>query len=108
MSAKGYCCDNAACESFFASLKCEAFPTNQVFESKADARIAIFDYLETFYNKRRRHSFLGYMSPEQFLDQHIKKTTLSLTWRLHVCCPFFRGKIIHFIGRYSRLIMGNG
>jgi transposase InsO family protein len=78
MSAKGYCYDNAACESFFATLKCEAFPANQVFDSKTEARMAIFDYLETFYNRRRRHSSLGHMSPQQFLDQYLQKSTLSL------------------------------
>ena len=44
MSALGYCYDNAACESFFASLKSECFP-HGVFESKQQARLAIFDYL---------------------------------------------------------------
>ncbi len=79
MSALGYCYDNAACESFFASLKSECFPQNGVFESKQQARLAIFDYLETFYNKRRRHSTLGYLSPEAFLQKHFQNQNHNLT-----------------------------
>ena len=79
MSATGYCYDNAVCESFFASLKTECFPKNGVFESKQQARLAIFDYLETFYNKRRRHSSLGYLSPEAFLKKHFQNQNRNLT-----------------------------
>ena len=57
---KGNCWDNAWSESFFASLKSECFPENGIFEAKSLARTAIFDYLETFYNRRRLHSSLGY------------------------------------------------
>lgn len=79
MSAKGYCYDNAVNESFFASLKRESFPEDCCFDTKAKARIAIFDYLEVFYNHKRRHSSLGNISPETFLDQHFqtKKTDLN-------------------------------
>jgi transposase InsO family protein len=70
MSAAGYCYDNATCESFFATLKNEAFPDDQVFDTQQGARLAIFDYIETFYNRRRKHSSLGYKSPQQFLAQH--------------------------------------
>ena len=67
MSAKGDCWDNAPMESFWASLKREAaFDT---FNSRAEARAAIFDYVMVFYNRQRRHSSLGYLSPEQF-EQH--------------------------------------
>ena len=55
MSRKGNCYDNAKSESFFATLKREAFPENCCFDSKAAARRSIFDYLETFYNRSRRH-----------------------------------------------------
>ena len=79
MSALGYCYDNAACESFFASLKSECFPQNGVFESKQQARLAIFDYIETFYNKRRRHSSLGYLSPEVFLQKYFQNQNHNLT-----------------------------
>ena len=70
MSARGNCYDNATCESFFASLKAEAFPDGGRFDSKHHARLTIFEYLETFYNRSRRHSSLGNISPEQFLQQH--------------------------------------
>jgi|APSaa5957512493_1039668.scaffolds.fasta_scaffold52730_1 transposase InsO family protein len=79
MSAKGYCYDNAVNESFFASLKRESFPEDCCFETKAEARRTIFDYLEVFYHKRRRHSSLGNVSPETFLNQHFQtqKTHLN-------------------------------
>lgn len=69
MSAKGYCYDNATAESFFATLKREAFPPGCCFDTKAEARVAIFHYLESFYNRRRRHSSLDHMSPAEFLEQ---------------------------------------
>ena len=79
MSAKGYCYDNAAKESFFASLKRESFPEDCCFDTKAKARRTIFDYLEVFYNDKRRHSSLGNVSPETFLNQHFQtqKTHLN-------------------------------
>ena len=79
MSAKGYCYDNAANESFFASLKRESFPEDCCFDTKAKARRTIFDYLEVFYNDKRRHSSLGNVSPKTFLNQHFQtqKTHLN-------------------------------
>ena len=53
MSAAGYCYDNAFAESAFASLKAELPDAGQPFPSKQAARLAIFDYIETFYNRRR-------------------------------------------------------
>lgn len=73
MSAKGYCYDNAFAESCFASLKNEMFPDSGRFCSHDHARRAIFDYLETFYNRRRRHSSLGQRSPLQFLELYFQK-----------------------------------
>lgn len=78
MSAKGYCYDNAFAESFFASLKAEAFPESGVFETRDQARIAIFDYIETFYNRRRRHSSLGMISPAQALELYFSKQNQSV------------------------------
>jgi putative transposase len=72
MSATGCCYDNATCESFFATLKAESFPEDCVFDTKRHARRAIFDYLETFYNSRRRHSSLGYLSPEAYARKHFQ------------------------------------
>ena len=78
MSAKGYCYDNAANESFFASLKRESFPEDCCFDTKAEARRTIFDYLEVFYNHRRRHSSLGNVSPETFLNQYFQTSKTHL------------------------------
>ncbi len=78
MSAAGYCYDNATCESFFATLKREAFPPNCVFATKADARRTIFEYIETFYNRSRIHTSLGNRSPEQFLKKYFNPETITL------------------------------
>lgn len=61
MSRTGNCWDNAAMESFFATLKAELPQT--VFASHAAARSAVFDYIERFYNRQRRHSTLDYQTP---------------------------------------------
>jgi putative transposase len=63
MGAKGYCYDNAAVESFWSTLKTECFPESGVFETKAAAKAAIFECLETYYNTQRLHSGLNYTSP---------------------------------------------
>jgi transposase InsO family protein len=62
MSRRGNCYDNAAMESFWSSLKNELVHRRR-FATRADARTAIFDYIESFYNRSRRHSSLGYQSP---------------------------------------------
>ena len=65
MSRKGNCWDNAVAESFFHSLKVEAIH-GEIFRTRDEARRAIFDWLECFYNVKRRHSTLGYVSPSEF------------------------------------------
>ena len=65
MSRRGDCWDNAVAESFFASLKLELVYQVQ-WRTRAEVRTAIFEYLELFYNRRRRHSSLGYLSPVEF------------------------------------------
>jgi transposase InsO family protein len=64
MSRKGNCWDNAVAESFFRSLKVEC--CGGVFVTRQHARKSLFDYIERFYNRRRRHSSLGYVSPMDF------------------------------------------
>jgi putative transposase len=64
MSRKGNCWDNAVVESFFSTLKREL--DDAIFVSREAARAAIFEYIEIWYNRQRRHSTLGYVSPEQF------------------------------------------
>jgi transposase InsO family protein len=63
MSRRGDCYDNAPMESWFARLKTEL---GENFENKEAARRALFQYIEVFYNQRRLHSALGYMSPAEF------------------------------------------
>jgi putative transposase len=75
MSRKGDCWDNAAMESFFATLKAE-LPLS-VFDSHAAARSAVFDYIERFYNRVRLHSTLGYRSPETYERQHLEQATAA-------------------------------
>jgi transposase InsO family protein len=78
-SAAGCCYDNAFPESAFASLKHELLPDQQPFDSFAHARLAVFDYLETFYNRRRLHSALRYRTPLAILKSHFPKPQPSLT-----------------------------
>jgi transposase InsO family protein len=65
MSGKGNCYDNAACESFFHTLKVE-WVYQQTFNSIEQARTAIFWFIEAYYNRKRKHSTLGYFSPVNF------------------------------------------
>jgi putative transposase len=62
MGSVGDAYDNALCESFFATLECELLD-RQRFRSQAEGRMAIFDFIEGWYNPQRRHSALGYLSP---------------------------------------------
>lgn len=61
--------DNAMCESFFATLECELIDRHR-FASRAEAQIAVFRFIEGFYNPSRRHSSIGYMSPAEFEAVH--------------------------------------
>ena len=65
MSAKGECYDNAVVESFFGSLKTELIYLTR-FKTRNEARSAIFDYIEIFYNRQRLHSTLGFLSPVDY------------------------------------------
>ena len=65
MGSVGDCFDNAMAESFFATLECELID-RRVFRTQAEARMAIFEYIEGWYNPHRRHSGLGYLSPLNF------------------------------------------
>jgi putative transposase len=65
LGSRGDCFDTAVTESFFASLECELLDRH-IFRTRSQARTAIFDYLEAFYNTHRRHSALGYLSPAEF------------------------------------------
>jgi len=65
MSRKGNCWDNAVAESFFKTLKAECVYQNK-FVDKGQAAVVVFEYIETWYNRKRLHSALGYISPEEF------------------------------------------
>lgn len=65
MSRKGDCWDNAATESFFSTLK-TAPTSRRRYTTRDEARADVFDYIERFYNPRRRHSTLGQISPDEF------------------------------------------
>lgn len=78
MSAKGCCYDNAMAESFFASFKNEALPENGRFENYRSASLAVFDYIECFYNRRRRHTSLEGLSPLTFSNHFFQNQQPSL------------------------------
>jgi transposase InsO family protein len=65
MGSVGDCYDNALAESFFATLECELIARSH-WRTHREARLAVFDYIETFYNPRRRHSALAYLSPAEY------------------------------------------
>lgn len=69
MGSVGDAYDNAMCESFFATLECELLDRHR-FVTQAEARMAVFDFIEGFYNPRRRHSALGQLSPLNFERLH--------------------------------------
>ena len=71
MSRKGNCWDNAVAESFFASIKIELKP-QQTWRTRDEARTAIFEYIETWYNPKRRHSANAYLSPIAFEAGYVR------------------------------------
>jgi putative transposase len=76
MGRTGSALDNAISESFVATLKVELVHTCR-FPTHEAARSAVFEYLEAFYNRRRLHSSLGYLSPESFEDLGIKEVAVA-------------------------------
>ena len=69
MGSVGDAYDNAMCESFFATLECELLDRCR-FKTQAEARRAVFEFIEGFYNPRRRHSSIGYLSPIDYERRH--------------------------------------
>jgi len=69
MSRRGDCWDNAVAESFFSTIKLELVYESE-WATRSEARAAIFEYLEVFYNRERLHSSLGYLSPAAFERHH--------------------------------------
>ncbi len=73
MSRQGNCLDNAAAESFFHTLKVEEV-YGQSYETRQEAKSCIFEYIEVFYNRKRRHSYLGLESPQVFENRYMVKS----------------------------------
>jgi transposase InsO family protein len=69
MSRRGNCWDNAPAESFFASLKKELVH-HEDYATRAEAKASIFEYIEAFYSRVRRHSSLGYVAPAEYERMH--------------------------------------
>ena len=78
MSRSGNVWDNAAMESFFSSLKTER-TARKVYRTRDEAKADVFDYIERFYNLKRRHSKIGYLSPKSpsgkfgFMARHLQQ-----------------------------------
>jgi putative transposase len=77
MGTVGDAYDNAMAESFFASLECELIDRKS-WQTKTEARLALFTYIEAWYNPRRRHSALGYLSPTNYESKHRDAASLSV------------------------------
>lgn len=76
MSRRGNCWDNAVAESFFSTLKVELVYRTALMTPQA-ARVAIAEWIEVFYNRQRRHSTIGFLSPVQFEQQYLDAPTLD-------------------------------
>ena len=74
MSRKGNCWDNAPVESFFGKLKTE-WVHGKRYATREEARLDVFKYIELFYNRKRRHAALGYLSPVAYEEQRLQSTT---------------------------------
>ena len=77
MGSVGDCFDNAVCESFFATLECELLNRSR-FKTQVEARMAVFDFIEGWYNPGRRHSALGYLSPIEYERVHRGQTEQTM------------------------------
>jgi putative transposase len=80
MGSVGDCFDNAMCESFFATLECELLDRRR-FPTKVEARMAVFEFIEGWYNPTRRHSRLGRISPIEFERRHFANPEHAVTHR---------------------------
>ena len=74
MSRRGNCYDNAVMESWFSTVKLEL---GEHFASCGEAKMELFDYIEVFYNQRRRHSTLGQISPAEFERRRMSPSSLT-------------------------------
>ncbi|MEA2316367.1 MAG: putative transposase [Solirubrobacteraceae bacterium] len=91
MGSRGDCFDNAVAESFFATLKKELIHRRS-WPTKAELRTEVFEYIEVFYNRRRRHRSLGQLSPVQFetpsnIHQNKENQTEAIAAGINPCPP---------------------
>lgn len=82
MGSVGDAYDNSAAESFIATLKCELLYRHS-WPSRTDAELAIFDFIEVFYNRRRRHSTIGQVSPLVFEERYWSTVDVSKPQSVH-------------------------
>src|SRR5260370_12987725 len=82
MGSGGDCFDNAMCESFFATLECELLDRRH-FKTQIEARMAIFEFIEGWYNPHRRHSAIDYLSPIDYERTYRQETLYLISDRLH-------------------------
>ena len=85
MGSVGDAYDNAMCETFFATLECELLDRRR-FKTQAEARMAAFEFIEGFYNRRRRHSSIGYLSPVEYERRYHEGTVDRRTRACHRAC----------------------
>ena len=74
MSRRGNCLDNAAMESWFSTVKAEL---GETFETIGHGKVELFDYIEVFYNQRRRHSAFDYVSPARYEPEHVTEVQMA-------------------------------
>jgi len=86
MGSVGDAYDNAMCESFFATLECELLARSR-FRTPAEARSAVFSFIEGFYNPRRRHSSIGYLSPIEYERRHQAVNVVAGAHQPPPCSP---------------------
>jgi putative transposase len=75
MGSVGDCYDNAMCESFFATLECELIE-RETYATRPEARLAVFDFVEGWYNPHRLHSALDYRSPSDYEKEYFQEQPL--------------------------------
>lgn len=80
MGSVGDCYDNAMCESFFATVECELLQRRR-FSTQAEAKMALFEFIEGWYNPHRRHSALGYLSPLHYERRITLPSTQPSAWK---------------------------
>ncbi len=73
MSRKGECWDNACAETFFKTLKTELIG-QRIYRTREEAKAAIFEYIEVFYNRVRLHSYLGYTTPAEYEQDSLRQS----------------------------------